>query len=289
MNSNIQDTQTKQKVSKKMLTRSIIATFFMVTSNPSFSDCSPPPPPPPPPPIGSNLSFLGDFESGTVIGSGIHNWRNIQAAASDRISLLQDSRGTYARVEIRNGDGCSSCTERSEVVMMQNANSNPIYENLNSGTQRYSFSVKFDPSWQAPDWSIFTQLHGPDNLGTNPAFAIDASDRITFQMRAGDITKSGGNDYELFNGDLNKGHWIDFILTVKYAADNTGFVNIQRRDEGQTNFTEVLNIVNTPTLQYSSNVNNGVVGDHYMKHGLYRSHQNFSSVLYLDGFTREKL
>ena len=86
---------------------------------------------------------------------------------------------------------------------------------------------------------------------------------------------------------MNIGHWVDFILTVRYAKDNTGFVNIMRRDEGQNNFIEVFDISDIPTLQYSSNVNGGSVGDHYIKHGLYRNQQNFTSILYLDGFTRQ--
>lgn len=276
MNSSIQDNQTKQKFSKKMFIRSVITLFCLGVSYPALS----------------TPTFWGNFESGAVIGVGNKNWRNTQAAASDRISLIRGSRGTYARVEIRNGDhqsNCSSCTERSEVVMMQDENSNPIYENLSSGTQRYTFSVKFDTSWQAPVWSIFTQLHGPDDLGVNPAFAFEASDKITFSMRTGDITRNRGGDYELLNGNLNKGHWIDFILIVKYAKDNTGYVKIQRKDEGQTGFTQVLNLVNIPTLQYNPNVNDGVVGNHYMKLGLYRDQEAFTSVLYLDRFTRTRL
>ena len=127
--------QTKQRLSKKMLIRSIIAISFMVVSYPSLSQ----------------PSFFGDFESGTVTGVGNHNWVSIQAAAPDRISLIKDGRGTYARVEIRKGDHplhCPDCSERSELVIMQDAHGNPLYENLSSGTQRYTFSVKFDPSWR---------------------------------------------------------------------------------------------------------------------------------------------
>jgi len=246
----------------------------------------------------SQPSFWGDFESGSLTGYGNHNWGSIQAAAPGRISLIKDSRGTYARIEIRKGDHplhCQDCGERSEIVMMQDAHGNPLYENIGSGIQRYAFSVKFDPSWRTMlgnnngAWGIFLQLHGPDNLDTNPAFELNATDRITFGMRTGDITKSRGKDYTLLNGKLNKGHWIDFILTVKYAADNTGFVTIQRRDEGETDFTQILKLANIPTLQYSSKVNNGKVGDHYMKIGLYRNREAFTSVLYIDGFTREKL
>jgi len=269
---------------KKHILTSISSVFLLVASYPSLSQ----------------PSFRGGFESGAVTGVGNHNWFSLQAFAPDRISIVKDSHGSYARVEVRAGDHelhCPTCTERSELVMMQDANGNALYENLSSGTQRYTFSVKFDKSWRNMvgnkngAWGIFLQLHGPDDLGSNPAFELNANEtgRIVFGMLTGDITKSKSRDYKLLNGKLNKGHWIDFILTIKYTTDKTGFVNLQRRDEGQTNFSEVLNILNTPTLQYSSKVNNGAVGNHYMKHGLYRNQETFTSILYLKGFTREEL
>lgn len=242
-------------------------------------------------------SFWGDWESGTVTGSGNHNWRYKEAVAADRIAILsnggsrQGSR--YARVEVRPGDNPLSCcagSERAEVSRMQDANNNQIFENLNSGTQQYAFSVKFDSSWRtitstgSGAWGIFLQLHGPN--GSNPAWAFSATDKIRFHTRLGDMTQNAVVRRELTNGTLNVGKWIDFILTIKYAKDNTGYITLMRRDEGQTNFTQVLSVTNTPTLQYDPNVNNGAVGNHYMKHGLYRNSQSFTSILYLDGFTR---
>jgi len=259
--------QTKQKLSKKMLIRSAVTLFCFGVSYQALSA----------------PTFYGNFESGTVTGVGNRNWRNIQASAPGRISLIKDTRGIYAKVQVRNYE------PRSEVVMMQDAYSNPIYENLSSGIERYTLSVKIDPSWQVPAWSVFTQLHGPDELSTNPAFALEASNRFTFSMRAGDISRNRGAGYELLNGNLNKGQWVDFIITVKYAANNTGFVTIHRRNQGQVGYTQVLNLVNIPTLQYSSNVNGGRVGNHYMKHGLYTSPSNFTNTLYLDNFTRTKM
>ncbi len=227
--------------------------------------------------------------------------------APDRFKILSDGdarEGTrYARVEVRSGDNpltfCCGGTERAEVSYMQDSSSKKIYENENSGIQQYAFSVKFDPTWQTivdygsvtgnwtGAWGIFLQLHGPNELGTNPAWALSATDEIRFNMRTGDISKSANvYAYELRNGSLNKGKWIDFILTIKYAKGNDGFVTLARRDEGETSFAEVLNLQNISTLQYSSAVNGGAVGDHYIKHGLYRNRQPFTSVLYLDGFTR---
>ena len=241
-------------------------------------------------------SFQGDWESGTVTGSGNTNWIWLEAVAADRFTLVNDGvrPGTYARVEVRSGDNplaCCAHTDRAEVSGMQNANSTPLYENLSSGTQRYSFSVKFDAGWQtivdngAGAWGIFLQLHGP---GDNPpALAFSATDQIRFNTLGGDVSESANVGINLANGSLNTGHWIDFILTTKFASDNTGFVNILRKDEGEASFQEVLNLSNIPTLQFDPGVNGGAVGDHYWKHGLYRNRQDFTSVLYLDGMTRE--
>ncbi len=241
-------------------------------------------------------SFQGDWESGLVTGSGSANWIGIQAVASDRFTLVNDGvrQGTYARVEVRSGDNplpCCNNTERAEVYGMQNADNSQIFENLSSGTQRYSFSVKFDKSWtpiSAPHsdpWGIFLQLHG--NSPIPPALAFSATDQIRFNMFVGDTNSATIAKNELSNGALNAGHWIDFILTTKFTTDNSGFVNIKRRDEGESSFQEVLNLSNTPTLQFDSTAGEDAVKDHYWKSGLYRNSQNFTSVLYLDGMTRE--
>jgi hypothetical protein len=258
---------------------SIAAIFLLAASYPAFAQ----------------TSFQGDWESGTVTGSGNTNWISLQAVAADRFTLINDGvrAGTYARVEVRPGDNPLSCcynTDRAEVSGMQNANGTQLFENLGSGTQRYSFSVKFDAGWQTivdhgdGAWGIFLQLHGPD--GQPPALAFSATDQIRLNMLVGDIAKPTTIGTSSL-GALNSGHWIDFVMTTKFASDDTGFVNILRRDEGQASFQEVLNLANTPTLQFDSTVNGGAVGDHYWKTGLYRNRQDFTSVLYLDGMTRE--
>lgn len=212
-------------------------------------------------------------------------------STNSSFTLLHDGgarQGSYYAKVVVAPSGCGSCTERSEVVHMKDEQNRVIYENENSGTQQYSFSVKFDSTWKpmvgnsGGAWGIFLQLHGDDSLQTNPAWAFSASDRIDFGGRAGDINVNRGQDYTLSNNSLNKGKWIDFILTVKYAKDKTGFYKILRRDEGETNFTEILNVTNVETLQYR----NGPVLNHYMKHGLYRNQETFTSILYIDGFTR---
>jgi hypothetical protein len=262
--------------------------FFLVASCQAF--CQP--------------SFQGDWESGSVTGRGNRNWMGLEAVAADRFKLVSDGvrSGTYARVEVRSGDNpltCCESTERAEVYGMQDADSHPIFENLSSGIQRYSFSVKFDEGWKtirdtnggnkSDAFGIFLQLHGPNALGSASALAFSATDQIRFNTLVGDVNKSTITENNLSEGGLNIGHWIDFVFTVKYAADNTGFVKIMRRDEGDSSFQEVLNLTDTPTLQFDTRLNHGAVGNHYWKSGLYRNKQDFTSVLYLDGMTRESV
>lgn len=252
-------------------------------------------------PVLGQDNFYGDWESGEVTGSGHKNWKQLQAVAPDRITVISEGARQgrkAARFEVRSGDNpldfCCHKTERAEVLGIQDKNDNDVYENVDSGTQRYSFSVKFDESWQTivdngdGAWGIFLQLHGPDGPNaTNPALAFSATDKIRLNMRTGDIPTSEVVEHELADGSLNKGKWIDFMLIIKFAKDNSGFVKLQRRNEGESKFTPVLDVEGIPTLQYDSNVDNGAIGKHYWKHGLYRNQQKFTSVLYLDGLKRE--
>jgi hypothetical protein len=242
-------------------------------------------------------TFYGDFKSRTINGFGNHNWMDIQVVDQTGFAIIPCDRGICAKVRVNSGDddGGGSGTERAEVVNMQTSTSNPLYENRMSGIQRYSFSVKFDPTWKTMtknyqgngDWGVFIQLHGPDELGTNPAWDMSANDKITFGLRGGDIDQNPGRDYVLRNSSLNKGHWIDFIVTIKYSATNTGYVVVQRKDEGSVGYATALKLQNIATLQYVKVNNAYAVGNHYMKYGLYRNKSSFTSILYLANFIRE--
>ncbi len=249
----------------------------------------------------SVVSFYGNWETGLVTGSGNHNWVG-KIAPSNGITILSDGGARegskYAKIQVDNTN-CTDCTERSEVYMMQNSIDSVIWEDENSGTVQYSFSVKFDPTWQNMSkggWAIFLQMHSPDSFATTPAWALSATgldaskEGMVFALRGGDIDYNRGDDYELSINSLNKGHWIDFLVTVKYARDKTGFVTVQRRDEGQTNYMQVINLQNVATVAWSSTRPNTEWWDHmYMRMGLYRNHENFTSILYNDGFTRTVL
>ena len=238
---------------------------------------------------------------------------NPTARTSDRFTILNDGGARegsyYARVEARKGDNpfvpgndiyqqplvCCDNTNRAEVVGMTGADNAPIYENASSGIQKLSFSIKFDQSWDKytpkdGDWNVFLQLHGPN--GYNPALAFSVLyNKIHFNMRTGDVTKNTSvTEFEMEDGgDLNTGKWIDFILTAKFTTDNTGFVNIMRRNEGETGYSEVFSLNDTATLQYDPAVNNGAAGNHFWKQGIYRNDQDHTNILYLDALKLESV
>ena len=241
------------------------------------------------------ISFSNHWEQG-ITGPGL--WSYVQVVDNNRFQMVTSPvrYGYYpVRIEVRPGDDpIQSSGERAEVQYMSDANGNFINENESSGTQYYAFSVQLDPNWQPPEqgdtapWGIIFQLHGPDSLGVSPSFAIEATDKFGVELTSGDLDSPSGSyeAYQQFSDSrLNIGHWIDFIVKIKFAKDFTGSVDIWRRDEGKYPFTQVLSINNIPTLQYRSS--QGGVGDHYWKYGYYRSKQTtVTSILLLGGMTR---
>jgi hypothetical protein len=214
--------------------------------------------------------------------------------ASDRMQTVTDpvQIGGYAvRVEVRPGDDpINSSGERAEAVIMTESNGNSINENESSGTQYYAFSIKLPPDWVRPThYGICLQLHGPDTLDASPAFAFEVTNAFSMDVTAGDLdTPAAAYKHAyvpLSDGSLNLGHWVDFVIKIKFAKDFTGSIDVWRRNEGATIFTNVLSLVNIPTLQYKSS--QGGVGSHYWKYGYYRSDQTtITNILFLGAIAR---
>jgi hypothetical protein len=107
-------------------------------------------------------------------------------------------------------------------------------------------------------------------------------DRVSINPRTGQPMhgKKDSKPIELTNGDLRRGHWVQFMLDIVWATDTQGSLNLFRRDEGQANFEQVLRLTNIPTLQADSYIptdlphcpscaTDNVV--HYWRVGYYRS------------------
>ncbi|MBL8025824.1 MAG: heparin lyase I family protein, partial [Fibrobacteres bacterium] len=227
-----------------------------------------------------DTTFYGDWESGSVVGVGNHNWGVSEVVSPDRFKVIRDNSARqgsyYARVEVRSGDDPfnDGGTERAEVSQPNGVGGEwweeQIFENMQSGTQIYSFSVKFDSSWKnitniahTGAWGIFLQLHGPG--GGSPVFALSATDKIRLNRQTTVNNAVPNIEYDLADGTILKGKWIDFVLTVRFDTAAAGFIKVERRNEGTANFAVVLDLKNVITLQ------NGE--QHYIKHGLYRNPQ----------------
>jgi hypothetical protein len=237
------------------------------------------------------ISFFNNWAE-SITGPG--KWRGIQVMANDRYQRVPNTGqvGQYAvRVEVRPGDDpINASGERAESLTMTDQDGNPIYENEASGTQYYAFSIQLPSNWVRPvHYGICFQLHGPDTYIASSVIAIEATDAFYLDIQAGDLDTPAAtfekSNIPLSDGSLNLGHWVDFVLKIKYAKDSTGAIDIWRRNEGNVQFTQVLALNNIPTLQYKSSM--GEIGKHYWKYGYYRSDQNtVTNILLLGAMAR---
>jgi len=91
--------------------------------------------------------------------------------------------------------------------------------------------------------------------------------------------------YPFLDGSLNAGRFVDFVVGVTFATDNTGAVNVWRRNEGAAGFQQVLSVSGVQTLSTKPSVS--TTKAHYWKQGLYRSPSpNVTNVHYMTGLVR---
>jgi hypothetical protein len=141
-------------------------------------------------------------------------------------------------------------------------------------------------------WGTFQQLHGSNLYSAPPVFAIGATDKYYVQLWSGDLdyywrTNPEKMHHSYYNiGDLQRGKWVDFVWKIKYAKTFTGSLDVWKRVEGETGFTQVIQVTNIPTVQFKSTVQNGAILDAYWKTGYYTSQEIFTRTLYVDSHTR---
>ncbi len=242
-------------------------------------------------------TFNGGFESVVYqYPNAVNNWLAPQPSPpGDRLVRVSSPvrKGSYSlKVTVKSGDNYGSSGERAEVFGMYGPDGKQIFENEASGTQFYTISVYLPLDFKSPSssWGSFQQLHSNDIYNSYPSFAIGALDTYYVQMISGDLNalndpkKSHTVKYPI--GALQRGKWVDFVWKIKFAKTFTGTVDVWRRIEGETSFTQVLSIANIPTLSFNSTVSGGAVLDAYWKTGYYTSAETFTRVIYIDSNTR---
>lgn len=221
---------------------------------------------------------------------------DLHAVSVDRVTMSTDPdapQRRVARFEVKPGDVFKGSTgERAEIVLDGWKTTSRFRVNGDEGDEYYRVSVKLDTDWQSPGkdlrgqkWGTFFQLHGPNEYGSPPAVAFLADDSFALFVFGGDVTQKLGGRRVLSNADLAVGRWVDFILYVRWAIDRTGSVALFRRDEGEQNWENVLDIKTVPTLQSKGD---SVIRSHYWKAGFYRSASNHRNGLTLGPIVRAR-
>jgi len=153
------------------------------------------------------------------------------------------------RIEVQPNDdplALNSNSERAEMLIMQEANGNQIWESVGRGRQYYATSYYFPSTWegeqlpwsafaptdcsigdrnQCNSWSIVWQFYGWGGLSAAKR-SVNGPQQLYF------------NNRQLLDGGVIKlGRWIDLVFLVDWS---TGAYTVWRRDEGQAAFTQVL-------------------------------------------------
>lgn len=215
------------------------------------------------------ISWRGSFETGSfsqwLNGGGIQALQGPADIVQGRVR-----EGAYAaRFEVRpNADPNASGGDRSELLHSTGES---------EGDESWwawstYFGDDFNPN---PDtwWNTFTQWHHTGSSGqANVLFEVNT--RYTpwkMQMRTfgGQLDKN----QQIFQlADFQRNRWYDFVFHVRWAPDNTGFVEVW------VNGARVVPLTNRPTTYAGQGV--------YLKQGLYRGRSGLTSAVYLDGTRR---
>jgi len=245
----------------------------------------------------ANVVFNGDFETGDHSQWDELEWNTSRPEAEQFEIVTSPKReGQYsAKMTVHDGDEFESTG--GERVQLER----PGTYNENDGDEYwYSWSTYFPSDWQnltgSPDddWLLIADWHstnpGPFEDVCQPLqFEINGQNQIIVRMITGNV-----EGYDCYDGpgtanyfdqvivdSLNLGEWNDFVVHIKWKADNTGLLEVWHKSGNETNFTRVLNRENIPTLQYiGANIDSP-----YFILAHYRSEQqSHTSVLYQDGF-----
>lgn len=228
----------------------------------------------------SDITSANGFQNAQIVPNGLS------------IDTSEHRTGTQSlKVRVAPGDdplGLGTGTERAELANLPS----PIRPGMD---QHYSWSTKFANDWQTPnDWGIIWQTHGPDSLNgeilpsLNPPVAVSVRDTLRLNIASGAM-QEGADAWHRLPTHAEKdtgikvvpGKWFDIILHVKWSATNDGAADLYLRQEGEAEFTKRASVENIPTLISV----NGVVGESYVKHGLYRNGSPFINTLWHDNFS----
>jgi len=128
----------------------------------------------------------------------------------------------------------------------------------------YVDAIKVEPGFACADWGVVDQFNYPTLSSPPVALALNCSQDSTdgalhfgLDRNAGSLSCVGCQDFSSWqHTQLNVGpfvgKWVEFIVGVYWATDNSGQLQVYTRvkDNGETGFTQQLNESNIATMQY---------------------------------------
>jgi len=214
--------------------------------------------------IRSGRLWSGDFEQGNLA-----QWSAIDAPPN-RATLVQSPvrAGEWAaRFETRPGDGVGN-RQQSQLV---------LYSGEGEGVESWwGWSAYFPRGFEAGRWTAFAewQDHPTAISEANVLFQVKRDSLLLF-VRGG---LRPAEPLVWYLGPLERDHWYDFVLHVRWSAGDEGFVELWQ--DGK----RVVRKTAAPTLYPGNRLN-------YLSVGNDRRSDRSTSTLYIDevsrGTTRE--
>lgn len=178
-------------------------------------------------------------------------------------------------------------------------------------TYWYAIAFKLDSSWNQPSWATLVTL-GYATLSSGPididVYPVNGALSYILYMNSGQLTQNSGGFYKgsVFGhtriAPVSFGKWVEIVLGVKWATNNTGSVNAYYRLEGQHTWKHPISKGQLATAQYGATPYGTVRpdgtnadGSHHTvldKQGLYIGYYNSSTTsfpsrsVYESGLTR---
>lgn len=203
--------------------------------------------------------WKGDFETGSL-----KQWWVQQVVSSDRIGVVSDPirQGKFAaKFIVRQGDNpISASGNRNELVADTNeATGSEFY---------YKWNTLFPSNYPIVNkWQVFVQWHQKTGGGSPPLEFYVLGSQL--RLRVG-----GLNGKVVWTAPIDKGHWHDFVLHVKWSPSaSVGFVEMYHNGKLEVPKQYIA-------TQYSNDIN-------YLKMGLYRDATiTQEGVVYHDGMVQ---
>jgi hypothetical protein len=242
------------------------------------------------------VTFSASAMAGPIVEKWIsaRNSYDLHATGADRFVIEHDKNyesRPIAKFTVRPGDVFNNSTGEQSAVNLGGWQSTSRFRvQGNEGVEFYRVSVKLATGWTPPEknsrgytWGLFFEAHGPNEYMAPPAVAIHVENNFSLFVLGGDLNAKVGGRRFLTKSSLNIGRWVDFVLKIKWAPDETGAVAVWRRDEGESAWEKVADIEAVATLQHKGIP---IPNSHYWRAGFYRSESKHTNVLWLGPILR---